>query len=97
MVIRPEVNGTQSAHCLPLFGVAVAIADRQPMQGAAMLNYALIFLVLALVAGMFGYGGAAVAAAGIARILFLLFLAAAVVAFLAYASRKFPGSPGHRP
>jgi uncharacterized membrane protein YtjA (UPF0391 family) len=57
-------------------------------RGAAMLNYALIFLVLALVTGMFGYSGAAIAVAGTARILFILFLAAAVAAFLASASRK---------
>lgn len=38
-----------------------------------MLYWAMIFLVVALVAGWFGFGGVAVAAAGLARILFFIF------------------------
>lgn len=39
-----------------------------------MLYYAAIFLIIALVAGIFGYGGIAVGAAEIARILFFIFI-----------------------
>jgi uncharacterized membrane protein YtjA (UPF0391 family) len=39
-----------------------------------MLTWALIFLVVALVAGILGFGGVASAATGIARILFVVFL-----------------------
>lgn len=39
-----------------------------------MLRWALGFLVLALIAAVFGFGGIAVASAGIAKILFFLFL-----------------------
>ena len=39
-----------------------------------MLHYALVFFILALVAGLFGFGGVASASAGIAQILFFLFL-----------------------
>lgn len=39
-----------------------------------MLQWTLIFLVVALVAGLLGFGGLASASAGIARILFGLFL-----------------------
>lgn len=39
-----------------------------------MLHYALVFLVIALVAAVFGFGGVYVAAAGIAKVLFFLFL-----------------------
>jgi len=39
-----------------------------------MLRWALAFLVLALIAAVFGFGGIAVAATGIAKILFFLFL-----------------------
>jgi uncharacterized membrane protein YtjA (UPF0391 family) len=39
-----------------------------------MLYWAIVFLVVALVAALFGFGGIATAAAGIARILFGLFL-----------------------
>ena len=36
-----------------------------------MLRWSAIFLVVAIVAAVFGFGGIALAAAGIARILFL--------------------------
>ncbi|HYZ30762.1 MAG TPA: DUF1328 domain-containing protein [Crenalkalicoccus sp.] len=39
-----------------------------------MLYWTLIFLVIALVAGLFGFGGIAAASAGIAKILFGIFL-----------------------
>jgi uncharacterized membrane protein YtjA (UPF0391 family) len=39
-----------------------------------MLRYALIFFVVALIAGIFGFFGIAAAAAGIAKILFFIFL-----------------------
>jgi uncharacterized membrane protein YtjA (UPF0391 family) len=39
-----------------------------------MLRWAVIFLVVAIVAGVFGFAGIMVAAAGIAKILFYLFL-----------------------
>ena len=44
-----------------------------------MLRLALFFLIVSIVAALFGFGGIAVAAAGIARILFFIF----VVVFLA--------------
>jgi uncharacterized membrane protein YtjA (UPF0391 family) len=44
-----------------------------------MLRLALFFLVVSIVAALFGFTGIAVAAAGIARILFFIFL----VVFLA--------------
>jgi len=39
-----------------------------------MLGWALTFLIIAIIAGAFGFGGIAVAAAGIAKIFFFLFL-----------------------
>ena len=39
-----------------------------------MLNWALIFLLIALTAAVFGFTGVAVAAAGIAKVVFFLFL-----------------------
>jgi uncharacterized membrane protein YtjA (UPF0391 family) len=39
-----------------------------------MLNWALTFLVVALLAAVFGFTGIAVTAAGVAKILFFLFL-----------------------
>ncbi|MGG5823313.1 DUF1328 domain-containing protein [Falsiroseomonas sp. HW251] len=39
-----------------------------------MLYWTLVFLVIALVAGLFGFGGIATASAGIAKILFGIFI-----------------------
>ena len=47
-----------------------------------MLHYAVVFLIIALIAAVFGFGGIAVGAAGIAKILFAIFLIGAVVSFL---------------
>lgn len=47
-----------------------------------MLNWALTFLVLALVAAVLGFGGIAADSAYIAKILFLVFLVLALVGFL---------------
>ena len=47
-----------------------------------MLGYSLIFLIIALVAGLFGFGVIASTAAGIAKILFLVFLVLFVVSLL---------------
>jgi len=48
-----------------------------------MLRWAVIFLVIALVAALFGFTGIATAAAGIAKFLFFLFLAVCLVLFIA--------------
>ncbi|HLH39471.1 MAG TPA: DUF1328 domain-containing protein [Bryobacteraceae bacterium] len=47
-----------------------------------MLYYAVVFLVIALVAAIFGFTGIYVAAAGIAKILFFLFIILFLVSLL---------------
>ncbi len=47
-----------------------------------MLHYAVVFLIIALIAGLFGFGVIASTAAGIAKILFLVFLVLFVVSLL---------------
>lgn len=47
-----------------------------------MLRWALVFLVVALLAAVFGFGGIAADAAWIARILFFLFLVLFVVSLI---------------
>jgi uncharacterized membrane protein YtjA (UPF0391 family) len=47
-----------------------------------MLRWSLIFLVVALVAALFGFGGIAASAEGIARILFFIFLVLFVISLL---------------
>ena len=44
-----------------------------------MLRWALLFLAVAIVAGIFGFAGVMVAAAGIAKLLFYVFLVLFVV------------------
>ena len=59
---------------------------RQKSKEAAMLRWALAFLVVALVAGVFGFAGIAAVSAGVAKILFflslILFLASLIGHFL---------------
>ena len=52
------------------------------MIGVTMLHYAVVFLVIALIAAVFGFGGIAASAVGIAKILFIVFLILAVAAFV---------------
>jgi uncharacterized membrane protein YtjA (UPF0391 family) len=49
---------------------------------AAMLHYAVVFFIIAIVAAIFGFGGLAAGAAGIAKVLFVLFLIGAVIALV---------------
>ena len=55
----------------------------------ALLTWALIFAVIALVAGVFGFGGVASAAAGVARILFFI----SIVIFLDLPDHRPPLAP----
>jgi uncharacterized membrane protein YtjA (UPF0391 family) len=48
-----------------------------------MLRLALFFLVISLIAGLFGFGGIAAASADIARLLFVFFLVVFVVLLVA--------------
>ncbi len=47
-----------------------------------MLYYAAAFLVVALIAGVFGFGGIAASAAGVAKLLFFAFLLVAAVSLV---------------
>jgi uncharacterized membrane protein YtjA (UPF0391 family) len=65
---------------LPKEGVDAFGAGQDPAvtalkkKGVAMLYYALVFLVVAIIAGLLGFGAVAFAAAGVAKILFFIFL-----------------------
>ena len=63
----------------PAAGVSiVAFAILKP----TMIYYALVFLVIALIAAVLGFGSLAAGAAGIAKGLFVVFVVLAVVSFL---------------
>jgi uncharacterized membrane protein YtjA (UPF0391 family) len=64
------VGSGDSAHYRPVRNRPSRFGTRR----SYMLRWTLTFLLIALVAAVFGFGGIAVAAAGIARILFFIFL-----------------------
>jgi len=47
-----------------------------------MLHYAVVFLVIALVAAIFGFGGIVAPAVGIAKVLFFVFLVLFLVSLI---------------
>jgi uncharacterized membrane protein YtjA (UPF0391 family) len=53
-----------------------------------LLHYAVVFLVIALIAALFGFGGIAAGAVGIAKLLFFVFIVLAVVSFVFGYSRR---------
>jgi uncharacterized membrane protein YtjA (UPF0391 family) len=63
------------------------IPRRFPLE-TAMLHWALMFLVVALVAAIFGFGGIASAATGIAQVLFVIAIVLFLVSLLAGFMRR---------
>ena len=53
-----------------------------------MLYWALVFLVISIVAAIFGFAGVAVAAAGIAKLLFFVFLELFLIALIMHLGRR---------
>ena len=66
----------------PLVELGTRIALERVEVENTMLSYAWIFLVIALIAAVLGFGGIAAASAGIAKVLFFIFLAIFVVSLL---------------
>ena len=65
-------------------------AETDHQQERVMLHWALVFLVVALIAAVFGFGGIASTAAGMAQILFAVALVLFVVSILAGFLRRSP-------
>jgi uncharacterized membrane protein YtjA (UPF0391 family) len=57
-------------------------------KGGTMLYWALMFLVVAIIAAIFGFTGIAVAAAGVAKLLFFIFLVLFVIALITHMGRR---------
>jgi uncharacterized membrane protein YtjA (UPF0391 family) len=55
---------------------------------AVMLYWALMFLLVAVVAAVFGFTGIAVASAGIAKLLFFVFLVLFVISLITHLGRR---------
>ena len=59
--------------------------------GEDMLGWAVVFLIIALVAAVFGFGGIAAASAGIAKLLFFIFLVLFVISLVfGWRGRRVP-------
>jgi uncharacterized membrane protein YtjA (UPF0391 family) len=55
-----------------------------------MLSWALTFFIIAVIAGVFGFGGVAAGASGIAQVLFFFFVVAFIVALVMQIFRGRP-------
>jgi uncharacterized membrane protein YtjA (UPF0391 family) len=55
-----------------------------------MLRYAIIFLIIAIIAAVFGFGGIAAGATEIAKILFFIFLELFIVSLVAGMIKRGP-------
>jgi uncharacterized membrane protein YtjA (UPF0391 family) len=75
---RPTSRGARADHtaavALELAQCRAARSRITSITEVTMLHYAAVFLVIALVAALFGFGGIAVGAVEIAKILFFIFL-----------------------
>jgi uncharacterized membrane protein YtjA (UPF0391 family) len=56
-------------------GHPVCRADRVTEEGSAMLKWAIIFFVISLIAGFFGFTSVAAGARGVAKVLFFIAVA----------------------
>ena len=61
---------------------AGAWRDSMLKGGEKVLGWAVTFLIIALIAAVFGFGGIAAASAGIAKLLFFIFLVMCVLFFI---------------
>jgi uncharacterized membrane protein YtjA (UPF0391 family) len=55
-----------------------------------MLYYTMLFLLIAVIAGVLGFGVVSFAAAGIAKVLFFIFLVMFIVSLISHLSRRHP-------
>lgn len=81
--IRGNLLRTTARKPAVRFRVVAAECSSTLSHEVTMLHYALVFLALALLAGVLGFGGIASTAAGIAKILFVIFLLLFVVSLIA--------------
>lgn len=68
--------------------LAVGYVGKFWEDGMNLLNWAVTFFIVALIAALFGFGGIAGAAAGIAKILFFVFLILFLASLLVNFTRR---------
>jgi uncharacterized membrane protein YtjA (UPF0391 family) len=72
------------------FAQALRIREETSKGEFAMLYWALVFLIIAIVAGAVGFGGVAVAFAGLAKIVFFIFLVLLLVSLVGHFRGRGP-------
>jgi uncharacterized membrane protein YtjA (UPF0391 family) len=72
---------------------SAAGAARLSWENDAMLYWAAVFFIIALIAGLLGFTGISVAAAEIARLVFFIFLVLFIVSLVASMVTRGPSSP----
>ena len=77
----------ETGGCAAYIGT-IATVVVAPNQEPAMLHYAVVFFVIALISAVLGFGGLAAGAAGIAKVLFAIFIVMAIVTIVADLVRR---------
>jgi len=80
--VRRTTPGAESV------GPAERVLKGEPPTGGHVLYYALLFLIVAIIAGLLGFGAVAFTAAGIAKILFFVFLILFLVSLVRHMSSR---------
>jgi uncharacterized membrane protein YtjA (UPF0391 family) len=60
----------------------VLITTTHRTQGGTMLHYTVVFLIIVIIAAVFGFGGIAVGATEIAKILFFVFVILTIISLI---------------
>ena len=80
-------NPHQKYHFIGISGTKRRTYTSAYENGGLMLYWALMFLLVAIIAAVFGFTGIAIAAAGIAKLLFFIFLVLFVIALASHLMR----------
>lgn len=86
----PSIPDGTDARAMRLIGEGTAFRGPKQRRSSVMLGWAITFLIIAIIAGVFGFAGIASASAGIAQILFFIFLFLFLVAAVARAVQGRP-------
>jgi uncharacterized membrane protein YtjA (UPF0391 family) len=92
-VVAAAGEAPQFGHKLALWnkrevGLPPRYRSKRNREGGRMLYWALVFLLIALMAGVLGFGGVAAASAGIAKILFFVFLVLFLIGLVMHLGRR---------
>ena len=90
MTARPLMQWEEKDGIGATAALLLLVEWRSLQRRLTMLRWAWAFLIVALIAAVFGFGGIASGAASIAKILFFIFLVAFVVSLLMGVFRRAP-------